>query len=82
MTLQISASQLSFGAQGDDVARVHQAMQVLGRRISVSETADRVLSVGVVAVLKGLQREPNLPTRGLRRSGTVNRVKEHRNRVF
>ena len=65
MTLEISASQLSFGTQGDDVARVHQAMQVLGRSIPVSETADRFPGVGTVAVLKVMQQELNLPVTGI-----------------
>jgi len=41
MNLEISASQLSLGTVGDDVACVHQAMQALGRSVPVSETASR-----------------------------------------
>ena len=52
MTLEIFASQLSLGTGGDDVARVHQAMQALGR--SVRSPKQRA---GTVAVLKGLQTE-------------------------
>jgi len=39
----------TLGMQGEDVARVHQA---LPRSVPVSETADRVLGVGSVEVLK------------------------------
>ncbi len=65
MILQISTSQLSFGTRGDDVARVHQAMQALGRSVPVAETASRVLGPGTVAVLKGLQTELRLPASGI-----------------
>ncbi len=64
MTLEISASRLSFGMQGDDVARVHQALQALARSVPVSETADRVLGVGSVGVLKALQADVNLSVAG------------------
>lgn len=42
MILEVSASQLSLGTVGDDVARVHRAMQGIGRSVPVSETASRV----------------------------------------
>ena len=41
MTLEISASQLSLGTQGDDVTPIDWAMQVLGRSVPISETASR-----------------------------------------
>ena len=65
MPLQISTSQLSFGMQGDDVARVHQALQALGRDIPLTETANRVIGAGTVVVLKALQADLNLPTTGI-----------------
>ena len=65
MKLEISATQVSFGMQGDDVVRVHQAMQVLGRSVPVSEVKTRVLGPGTVAVLKGLQQELTLPVTGI-----------------
>jgi hypothetical protein len=37
MILQISTGQLSLGTQGDDVARVHQAFDALGRSVPVAE---------------------------------------------
>ncbi len=57
MTLDIIASQLSLGIRGDIVARVHQAMQALGRSGPAPETANPVLGASTVAVLKGLQTE-------------------------
>ena len=33
MILEISSIQLSEGTQGDDVVRVHQAIQALGRSV-------------------------------------------------
>jgi hypothetical protein len=65
MILQISSTPLSLGMQGDDVARVHQALQVLGRDIPVAETADRVMGTGTVAVLTALQADLSLPTTGI-----------------
>ncbi len=76
MILQISASQLSFGTQGDDVARVHQAMQALGRSVPVAETASRVLGAGTVAVLKGLQTELELPASGIVDAATVRAIND------
>ena len=55
MTLEIFASQLSLWTQGDDVTRIQQPMQALGRSVPVSETASRGLGTDVVAFLKGLQ---------------------------
>jgi peptidoglycan hydrolase-like protein with peptidoglycan-binding domain len=65
MSLEIFARQLSFGMQGDDVARVHQALQALGRDIPVAETASRVMGAGTVSVVKALQSDLNLPTTGM-----------------
>lgn len=64
MNLQISTSQLSFGTQGDDVARVHQALQALGRIVPAAEV-NRVIGDGTVAVLKALQTEFGLPASGI-----------------
>ncbi len=54
MILQISSTQLSPGMQSDDVARVQQALQALGRGVPADETTSRVLGAGTVAVLKRL----------------------------
>jgi hypothetical protein len=59
MTLVVSTSQLSLGAQGDNVARVHQALQALGTDLPLAETANRIMGVGTVAVLKTLQADLN-----------------------
>jgi hypothetical protein len=47
--------------QGDDVVRVHQALQVLGRNIPTDELTSRVLGDGTVAIVKALQAELGLP---------------------
>src|SRR5215210_4529526 len=74
MILQISTSQLSFGTQGDDVARVHRAMQALGRSVPVAETASRVLGSGTVAVLKALQADLGVPATGVVDAATVRTI--------
>jgi hypothetical protein len=65
------ASQLPLGAQGDDVARVHRALQALGIDIPVAETANQELGVGTVAILKALQAD-------LKSSHNRNRRRHHR----
>ena len=72
MTLQISATQLSFGTQGDDVARVQQALQALGREVPPSERG--VLGAGTVAVLKALQADLSLPATGIVDALTVKAI--------
>src|SRR5215212_332467 len=71
MTLEISASQLSFGTQGDDVARVHQALGALGRSVPVAETANRVMGPGTVAILTALQADLGVPATGVVDAATV-----------
>ena len=71
MILEISAVQLSFGTQGDDVARVHQAIQALGRDIPIAERAKCALGAETVAVLKALQAELGLPATGIVDVATV-----------
>ena len=76
MNLQISVSQLSLGTQGDDVARVHQALQKLGRTVPVDETANRILGAATVAVLKALQAELGLAASGVVDAATVRKINE------
>ena len=57
MTLNISKSCLSLGMRGDDVVRVQQALQILGRDVPRAEMANRVMGAGTVALLKALQTE-------------------------
>ena len=57
MPLQISADRLSFDMQRDDVARIHQAMQGLGRDLLVSKRTTAFSGSGTAAVVKGLQGE-------------------------
>lgn len=74
MILHISSGQLSLGMQGPDVARIQQAMQVLGRTVPAAERAKRVLGVGSVAVLKALQADLGLPATGVVDAATVKAI--------
>jgi peptidoglycan hydrolase-like protein with peptidoglycan-binding domain len=74
MNLEISANQLSFGTQGDDVARVHRALQALGRDLSTVEIADRVFGAVTVAVVKALQSDIGLPPTGIVDAVTVREI--------
>jgi hypothetical protein len=76
MILKISSSSLLFGMQNDDVARVHRALQALGRikNVPVTETRDRVLGAGTVAVLKALQADLGLPASGIVDAATVKAI--------
>ena len=74
MRLEISANQLSLGAQGDDVVRVHRAIQALARSVPVSEANTRVLGPGTAAVVKALQQELNLPATGMVDAATVRAI--------
>jgi hypothetical protein len=74
MLLDISASQLSLGTNGDDVTRVHRALQSLGRVVPGTETTARVLGLGTVAVVKALQQELDLPTTGIVDAATVKAI--------
>lgn len=65
MTLGISKNRLSLGMQGDDVARVQQALQALGRKIPRGESANRIMGTGTVALLKALQADLGLPATGV-----------------
>jgi peptidoglycan hydrolase-like protein with peptidoglycan-binding domain len=77
MTLEIAAGTVSFGIQGDDVARVQQALQALGRDIPLSESEARVLGPGTSAVVRALQQELDLtPT------GTVDASRANSPHVF
>lgn len=74
MILQISTSQLSLGMRGDDVARVQQAMQALGRIVPAAERG--VLGAGTVAVLKALQAELSLPATGVVDAATLKAIND------
>jgi len=71
MILEISAPQLSHGTQGDDVVRVHRALQALSRSVPVPETANRVLGTGTVTVIRALQAELGLLATGIVDATTV-----------
>src|SRR4051812_14723900 len=71
MTLAISAAQLSFGLHSDDVARVQQALEALGRDVPADEAAAHVLGAGTAAVLKALQTDLGIPASGVVDAATV-----------
>jgi hypothetical protein len=60
--------------QGDDVARVHQALQALGREVPAAERSNRVLGAGSVAALRALQAELRLPPTGVVEAATVKAI--------
>jgi len=72
--LTVSASQLSLGSHGDDVARVQQAIQSLGRDIPAAETDKRVFGPGMAAVLKALQADLGLRATGVVDAATVKAI--------
>jgi hypothetical protein len=71
MKLEISAPQLSFGLHSDDVARVQQAIEALGRDIPADEADRRVFGPGTTAVLKALQTDLSVPATGVVDAATV-----------
>jgi hypothetical protein len=71
MKIELSTDRLSLGAQSDDAARVHLALQALGREIPVAEAKSRVFGPGSVAVVRALQQEMNLPASGMIDDATV-----------
>lgn len=74
MKLEISTAHLSFGSQSDDVARVQQAIQALGRDIPADETGRRVFGPGTVAVVKALQTDLSVPATGIVDAATVTAI--------
>ncbi len=74
MKLEIFVSRLSLGAQGDDVARVHQALQALGRSVPPAEVRNRVLGPGTQAVVEALQAELDVTATGVVDEATVRAI--------
>jgi len=74
MTLIISATSVSFGMKGDDVARIHQALQALGRDVHIGESASAVMGTGTVAVVKALQQDLGAPVSGVVDAATVRAI--------
>ena len=58
MKLEISASQLSFGMHGEDVAGVQQALLKLGRDVPIAERSRAAFGPGTLAVVKTLRHSP------------------------
>jgi peptidoglycan hydrolase-like protein with peptidoglycan-binding domain len=74
MKLEISTPQLSFGLHSDDVVRVQQAIQALGRDIPIDETDRRLFGPGTAAVLKALQTDFGVPATGVVDAATVTAI--------
>jgi hypothetical protein len=74
MKLEISATRLSFGLQSDDVARVQQAMEALGRDIPADEADRRVFGPSTAAVLEALQTDLDVPATGVVDAATVTAI--------
>jgi peptidoglycan hydrolase-like protein with peptidoglycan-binding domain len=74
MALEIAAGTASFGMRGDDVARVQQALQVLGRDIPRSELEERVLGPGTSAVVRAFHQGLDLTPTGAVEAATVRAI--------
>jgi hypothetical protein len=74
MTSEIPARELSSGKGGNDVARVHRTMQLLGRSVPAAEVSDRVMGAGTVAVTNALQAEFDLSATGVIDTATVRSI--------
>lgn len=74
MKLEIAATQLSLGLQGDDVASLHQALLALGRDVPLAESDRRVVGPGTVAVVKAVQEDFGLPGTGIVDAKTVEAI--------
>jgi Tc toxin complex TcA C-terminal TcB-binding domain/Neuraminidase-like domain/Salmonella virulence plasmid 28.1kDa A protein/Putative peptidoglycan binding domain len=72
--LDISGDKLSFGAQNDDVTRLHQAMRELGRDVPPDERRGRFFGAGTTAVVKALQAELELVSTGIVDDATVRAI--------
>ncbi len=68
------ASLISLGLQGDDVAKLHQALIALGRDIALSDVDTRVLGPSSTAIVKAIQIDHNLPPTGVVDAKTVEAI--------
>ena len=57
MSIAVSSQKLSFGTQGDDVTRLQQALEALGRTLPPSETDENTFGPATAAVLKAVQAQ-------------------------
>lgn len=64
MNLKISVSQISTGAQGDDVSRIQKTLRALGKDIPATEPKNCNMRHGTVVVAKAFQTQAGLPTTG------------------
>src|SRR5690349_6557241 len=73
MILAIS-SPISLATQGDDVARLQQALRALGRAIPDSELSPPTMGAGTVAILRAVQQDLGIPVTGVVDAGTVDAI--------
>jgi peptidoglycan hydrolase-like protein with peptidoglycan-binding domain len=70
--MKLQGRNLVFGMQGNDVARVHQAIQKVGRTVLISEAG--VFGAGTVAVVKALQADFGLLASGIVDAATIKAI--------
>src|SRR4051794_7373418 len=69
-----SSMLVSLGMQDPDVARVHEALEALGRNVPAAEADTQVLGAGTVAVLKAIQTDLGIPVTGVVDAATVRAI--------
>jgi hypothetical protein len=74
MTLASSIAQLSFGALGNAVARVHQACKVLGGKVAIAEVETRTFGLATAATVKALHVDIGVPATGIVDVATVEAI--------
>lgn len=74
MKLEMSILPLSLGQQGNDVARLHQALLMLGRDMTIAEADRRIAGPTTVAIVKAVQVDNHLPPTGIVDSKTVEAI--------
>ncbi len=75
-----------IGVQDSDVARIHEALETLGRNVPAAEADKQIFGTGTVAVLKAIQSDLGIPATGVaheparpggRRAGSYPATPEH-----
>ena len=74
MKLEFSVSAISMGVQGNDIARLHQALLAAGRDIAFAETDKRVFGPSTAAIVKAIQADHDLPPTGIVDAKTVEAI--------
>ena len=73
MKLDVS-TQVSLGVQGPDVARIHEALEELGRNVPSAEADTHIFGAGTMAVLKATQTDLGIPATGVVDPDTVRTI--------